>query len=179
MKKILLATLCYVYTATGMPAAPIATTQNDAEMNALTSRLIDLTNLHNQLQLSVSNCLAAYPQSDEVVAIAQKAVDKLNRFMRSDEFLHKFQTIYKKYFTADEMKALISFYESSAGQKFINVMPQYMTEVMFFINPIMQDISTEMTAALDELQAKAATEQLAKQLQETQMSLDEMDLSSE
>lgn len=97
-------------------------------------RLLELTGAHNLAQQVIEQMLSSLRDSvpteqpeirDKVIKIYEEemkrsfTVEKLNAYIIP---------IYDKYFTGDEVIALIAFYESSLGKKVVGVLPQVYTE---------------------------------------------------
>jgi len=54
----------------------------------------------------------------------------LRNLMRTDTMIDQVIPIYAKYFTVEELKALVAFYKSPVGVKNLKMTPTLMTEVM-------------------------------------------------
>jgi uncharacterized protein len=59
-----------------------------------------------------------------------------------------YMKLYNKYFTQDELKAMLAFYQSPAGQKSLDVLPQLSNEAVSMINgmilPRLKKVSEQM-----------------------------------
>ena len=69
--------------------------------------------------------------SDEVRTIAHEELESIMREEMA-KMLDHFVPLYAKYFTHDEIRSLIEFYESPIGKKTISVLPQLMQDAMTF-----------------------------------------------
>ncbi|MFN3235922.1 MAG: DUF2059 domain-containing protein [Pseudomonadales bacterium] len=67
--------------------------------------------------------------SDKAVRIVEEEVNKtINEAFSSESLQKQIYPIYAKYFTVEELKGLIAFNQSPAGQKANRVMPQLIAE---------------------------------------------------
>lgn len=97
-------------------------------------RLLELTGAHNLAQQVIEQMLSSLRGSvpgdrpeirDKIISIYEEemkrsfTVEKLNAYIIP---------IYDKYFTGDELIALIAFYETPLGKKVVGVLPQIYTE---------------------------------------------------
>ncbi len=73
-----------------------------------------------------------------------------------DEMLKDMIPVYQRHFTKSEIDALIAFYSSPAGQKFLHEMPAVTAETMRVVYPRIQ---AEVDAALKRAEEKTDTPQ--------------------
>ncbi|MFN6482285.1 MULTISPECIES: DUF2059 domain-containing protein [unclassified Nostoc] len=89
-------------------------------------KLFDLTgvkNISRQILTQLLNDFKSnYPQ------VPQKFWDKFATEFKSDDVVDEIVPIYNKYFTNEEIKQLITFYQTPLGQKAITVIPQIYQE---------------------------------------------------
>jgi hypothetical protein len=87
--------------------------------------------------------------------------DEMFKQMPYDEMMSATAEIYRKHFTSGDIGALVSFYQSSAGQKFLNEMPSLMQESMRAGGDIMSKRMPELLSGLEE-KMKAFAEEFKK-----------------
>ncbi|MBE8966730.1 DUF2059 domain-containing protein [Nostocales cyanobacterium LEGE 12452] len=89
-------------------------------------KLFEITgvkNISRQIITQLLNDLKSdYPQ------VPQKVWDNFAAEFKSDEIVNEIVPVYKKYFTNEEIKQLIRFYQTPLGQKTITVLPQLYQE---------------------------------------------------
>ena len=68
--------------------------------------------------------------------------------MHFDEMIEIMIPIYQRHFTNADMDAVLAFYASPAGQKFLNETPQIMQESMIAMGPLQQKMMQEMMQKL-------------------------------
>jgi uncharacterized protein len=66
-----------------------------------------------------------------------------------DEMLDAIVPIYQNHLTHADIRAIIDFYHSESGQKFLKEMPSMMSESMLAMDPIIKKHLPEMQAAMD------------------------------
>jgi len=91
-------------------------------------------------------------QATEVLAELSKTTTKKT----TEHAVLKSIPIYDKYFTHDEIKNMIQFYETSAGRKALQLQPQMTQE----LQKIIPEILRELTAKYPELKEAATTQLL-------------------
>jgi hypothetical protein len=92
--------------------------------------------------------LASLPPTTTRGTILDAYVDKLLDLFKSDDFTDRVAAVYAKHLSDDDIKALIKFYETPAGQHFSAASPQLMGE----LNEIGQRLAMEnMSRILKEL----------------------------
>lgn len=88
-------------------------------------------------------------------------VDEMFKQMPYDEMMSATAEIYRKHFTSRDIGALVSFYRSPAGQKFLNEMPSLMQESMRAGGDIMSKRMPELLNGVEE-KMNAFAEEFAK-----------------
>jgi uncharacterized protein len=83
-------------------------------------------------------------------ARTNKMMDDMIREMPFDEMMQAMVPTYQKHFTKGDMDALVAFYTSPAGQKFLREMPAITMEAMTAIMPIMRQHMDAMTRRLQQ-----------------------------
>lgn len=96
--------------------------RNDSMMNKTMDAMIP--SMVNQMQSQMKDSTAK-ARSLEIAKIAMESAKEI-----MPKMMDEMATSYDKYFTEKEIKAFIAFYKTSAGQKYISVMPEMMKDVM-------------------------------------------------
>ena len=134
MKRILLA-LLFVAAAGWFNAGHAQTTVAPEKAQNL-HRLMELTGAHNLARQMIDGMMASVKGSThnadkelqaKVFRIFEEEITKVFTVERVENLIFP---IYDKYFTDDEIVALIAFYESPLGKKTTSVLPQIMNESM-------------------------------------------------
>ena len=68
---------------------------------------------------------------------------KVTEKMKVPDFAGIYVPLYDKYYTTDEIKALVAFYESPIGQKSLQVQTPMVLEATTKITPLVQQIMTD------------------------------------
>jgi hypothetical protein len=76
--------------------------------------------------------------------------DEMFKQMPYEEMMSATAEIYRKHFTSGDIGALVSFYQSPAGQKFLNEMPSLLQESMRAGGDIMSKRMPELLNGLEE-----------------------------
>jgi hypothetical protein len=152
MKKILLMAImtsnvmCSLSSAN--PSTNVAIVNHDIEMDQVMDRFISVINLRASLeQINSSICNPVIPQKQ--IPAVKNYIDKVNKFLSSDELINGIKAIYRKYFTIKEMETVIAFYESGAGEKLVQMLPQIINDMYTeIINPSLNKLSVELNEEL-------------------------------
>jgi TonB family protein len=72
--------------------------------------------------------IAAFPATPNRDKIVDEYLERLEELPNSPEFTEMIIRIYVKYFTDDDLKALVAFYQSPAGQHYAGVQTQIVTD---------------------------------------------------
>ena len=95
------------------------------------------------------------PQGTRGQQIADAYFQKLQARLRGEEVIELIIPIYNKYFAKEDIEALIQFYQSPLGQRFLQVMPQIASESlslgMRWGQRIFEEIQKEMENEFPEL----------------------------
>jgi hypothetical protein len=106
-----------------------------------------------------STIVASLPPTVNRDRIADAYLEKLLTLLQSPEYMDQTIAAYAKYFSDDDIKALIQFYETPAGQHFTEASPQLMADVVRigqqFAFGNMERIWKELCQAYPELQGTA------------------------
>lgn len=100
----------------------------DSSKTASIKTLLEVTGSGKLGVQVVQNMLASYKQS--LPNVPQDFWDNLIKELKPEVLIEMIIPIYDKYYTADEIKKLIEFYQTPLGKKLISVMPQIMQESM-------------------------------------------------
>lgn len=96
-------------------------TQNSEKINSI-KELISITDAKNVTQQilnqSVDTMKSQFPQ------VPQKFWNEFKAGVNADELINRLIPIYNKYFTEEDIKQLIVFYQTPLGKKLISVNPQ-------------------------------------------------------
>ncbi|MHC5612873.1 MAG: DUF2059 domain-containing protein [Nostoc sp.] len=110
------------------PTNTIAPSSNaqEIEKNNNIKKLFEITGVKNISQQIITQLLnnlkSDFPQ------VPQKFWDNFAAEIRPDDIVNETIPIYNKYFTNEEVKQLITFYQTPLGQKTITVLPQLSQE---------------------------------------------------
>jgi hypothetical protein len=94
--------------------------------------------------------------SEEDLARMDRQSEDLLKNFPLDEMLSDMVPVYQRHFTKSEIDALIAFYSSPPGQKFLHEMPAVTAETMKAVYPRIQ---AEVDAALKRAEEKSDTPQ--------------------
>lgn len=99
---------------------------------------------------------------NSLVALVQKEANTVmyEEFVLSNKFNEIFYALYDEYFTAGQLKTIVTFYDSSAGARLLTVMPQISQRSMALAQEHSQGIGLKVQQRLmkrfDEVEAKIA-----------------------
>ena len=97
-------------------------------------RLLELTGTHRLVHQMIDELMASLKSSvpgeqpevrNKIISIYEEEIKKSFTVEKMNEFIIP---IYDKYFTDDELTALVEFYESPLGKKVVSVLPQIFSE---------------------------------------------------
>jgi uncharacterized protein len=98
----------------------------EIEKNNNIKRLFELTGVNNISRQILSQLLNDY--KSHYPEVPQKVWETIAAELKSDEIIDQIIPIYNKYFTNEEIKQLIAFYQTPLGKKTIAVLPQISQE---------------------------------------------------
>jgi len=91
-------------------------------------------------------------EQEKVSAVMQRAMDTLGKNLAWEKVKPIFVKLYTDSFEAEDVQAMIGFYQSSAGQKMLEKTPQLMQNAMVAMQgimmPALQEMEKEMAAAM-------------------------------
>ncbi|WP_086836071.1 DUF2059 domain-containing protein [Nostoc sp. 106C] len=104
---------------------PTPNAQDTDKINNI-KKLLEITGARNLSRQVINQMFVAlkgeYPQ------VPQKFWDTFLAELKPDDMINEFIPIYNKYFTNDEIKQIIAFYQTPLGQKTLTVIPQLSRE---------------------------------------------------
>jgi len=83
--------------------------------------------------------------------------------MHIDEIIEAMVPVYQRHFTNADIDAVLAFYSSPTGQKFLNELPSIMQESMVAVGPIQQKMMQEMMQKVGQRTEKLIEEEKASQ----------------
>ena len=108
-------------------ASPAVPTAIAPEKKALIEKIFALTGakslMESQLNLIIPMTKKTNPE------IPDEFWCRFSKKMNMEDLANQIYPIYDKYFTVEDLKAFITFYETPAGQKMVKTMPQMMQEM--------------------------------------------------
>jgi hypothetical protein len=131
-------------------------------------RLLDLIGANQRMKqmarMMMTELRPAFEQDFPAAQRNPKLVDiflkKIETRMGSGEILELFVPLYDKYFTDDDIKEIIHFYESPLGQKYLRVTPQLTQETFEAASKLgkkmYDEIEKEMETEYPELKSEPA-----------------------
>ncbi|MDR1307476.1 MAG: DUF2059 domain-containing protein [Treponema sp.] len=109
-------------------AAAVSGFGQSKEKEAEIIRLLELTNVKNLAEQVFDLYI---PQLQTLVpSVPQEFWDLFKAQMDFDDFIKAYIPLYDRYYTLEEIRAMIVFYESPAGKKVIEVTPLMTAESM-------------------------------------------------
>ena len=95
------------------------------------------------------------PAGEHSAQIGDTLVGKLMARLNSDEMIARLIPVYDKAFSGEELKAIVRFYESAAGQRLLEATPQVMEEANGvsekWVQELIPQIMEQMTEQFPEL----------------------------
>jgi hypothetical protein len=96
-------------------------TEDTEKINNI-KKLLDLTGSRKIITQLLNSLKTQYPQ------VPAKFWDTFMAELKSDDMIDEYIPIYSKYFTNEEIKGIIAFYETPLGKKTLSVIPQISQE---------------------------------------------------
>ena len=148
-----------------LAAAPLAAAQQPSE--AQVDRLLEVMRAKETLDATLPQVQAMQQQMVAQMTAGQELDEedraRINRMLEStnsslatvltwERMGPMYRDIYAQTFTADDVEAIIGFYESPAGQKTLDKMPQLMQNTMNAVQqlvmPLLQQLEQDIAAEL-------------------------------
>jgi hypothetical protein len=114
------------FAQTPEPINPAPPTAEDTAKAQTIRKLLEITGARNLYQQMSSQVFAGL--KDQYPQVPAKFWDIAAQEMKTDEFLDEIIPIYQKYYTNDDLKQLVAFYQTPIGQKTISILPQLSRE---------------------------------------------------
>ncbi|MBI3886634.1 MAG: DUF2059 domain-containing protein [Opitutae bacterium] len=125
--KTLRLLLLFLALAAGAAAADPGVTVSKAQ-DAEIRRMLRLTGMSRLLEQVIGQMIESFKgKSPEIPA---DVWDKLRAEMDVEEAINNFVPLYAKYYSAEDLRAINDFYETPAGRRLLEKMPQLMAESM-------------------------------------------------
>lgn len=121
--------------------------------------LMDLVGSKDQMEQMSSQMVTMITSANPALAPHQDEIAAwTNKYFTWDAMKEDMAVIYRKYFTDDEIKKLIEFYQTPVGKKAIEVMPQLFQEGSQVGMKIAQEHQAELQEILEKSQAETEAE---------------------
>ena len=91
------------------------------EKAGLIMDLIEVSGVRRNMGQNIEQVIARAPEEDR---------EKFEELFNIDEIIERLVPVYDKYYAEDDLREIIQFYESPAGQKVMEATPQIMRESM-------------------------------------------------
>ena len=154
----------FLVVATATCAAAFAGEEDapTTEVRADIERLMELTGAYDAELLDQMGSIIVQQTAQMIGAENPKAVERcaeitmeaIGEMFTDGDFMDEMNAIYAKYFSQEDIRQMIAFYETPVGRKSIEVMPELMSESMQVtmrwmakVNPVIQE---RVTAQLRE-----------------------------
>ena len=158
---------------------------NNAEKKELIKQILEVTNVKAVAQSTIDNMLKNMDEAcptamSEVLngLMGESAVKQIteiktlasNRFkelypetINLDQIIERvYYPLYDKFFTVDDLKDLLKFYESNIGKKYVQVAPQLLQEAMKQVQEMVGTQLTDLMGKVFQEQAKIFKENKEK-----------------
>ena len=127
---------------------------------ALAEQLLNLMNARQNIEQSFAMVKQMIPKQMERVAQAtgqtnaapvtaaqtDKMMDMISKELSWDNLKQDYINLYAETFSAEELKGIVAFYQSAAGQAFTKKQPELMKKSMALSQKMMMQIIPKMTA---------------------------------
>lgn len=163
MKKIfkvkvamLICLICFIFSCAAAMAVDnkIPQDKDKAERYKEIKELMTLTNVQqlcqNMIDTTICNFKEAFPE------VSAGYWDKLKDKFKTEKIIDMIVPVYDKYFTEDDIRQLIKFYQTPVGKKIIKVMPEISSETMILGQKWGEQIVDEMMAEVKQEAVKQA-----------------------
>jgi len=114
---------------------------NVMDARSLLERNLDLIKQMIQTQAGQMNQITGRPgASPDASQTSEKMFELVSQYLNWDRIKGDFISVYSETYTEDEMKGIIAFYQSPAGQAFLKKQPQLMQRTIEVSQKWMKDI---------------------------------------
>lgn len=104
--------------------------QTDSSKIKDIKRLLVLSGSASNAKAGVEGMVASMKGSPNLNGLPEGFWDEFLKEINYDELLTLYIPIYEKYYSHEEITAMIHFYESTAGKKLVETMPKVLAESM-------------------------------------------------
>jgi hypothetical protein len=122
-------------------------------------KLLVMTGSAQLAEQMLARLVGSFKQA--VPSVPAKFWDDFVKQVKADELVGQIVPVYDKYLTHEEVKALIAFYESPVGKKYIQVLPQITQESMTVGEAWGRQLGERAARQLQEEQQRAQQKQEA------------------
>jgi len=122
MKKLLVCTLLLSFSS--------CFGQVDSLKSKDIKKLLEITGTANNVKLAMGNMIGIMKKNPVYKDIPTEFWDKFVQEINFDEFIEMYVPIYDKYYSHEDVKGIVKFYETPTGKKVIQNMPLIMSESM-------------------------------------------------
>ncbi len=144
MKKIGFMVVMLAFFAFGAMAEEVAKTYSDADYQTV-YQLFDVMNLKQEREETVKNMLDIQIRSMPMLGqFRQEMLDFMNKYISYDAIRKDLAVIYLKYFSVDDLKGLIAFYQTPIGKKYLSVTTKLNNDIMTLVARKMQEHREEL-----------------------------------
>ena len=144
MKKISFVVMMLAFFSFGAVAEDVVKTYSDADYQAV-YQLFDVMNLKQEREDTVKNMLDIQIRSMPMLGqFRQEMLDFMNKYISYDAMKKDLADIYLKYFTVNDLKGLVAFYQTPIGKKYLSVSSQLNNDIMNLSARIMQEHREEL-----------------------------------
>ena len=132
IKTLLFAASLSLITTINIPAFaqtpdPVPTNKiEDPEKISNIKKLLDITGSRNMSRKIINQLIGSF--KSEYPQVPGKFWDAFIAELKPEEMVDEYIPIYSKYFTNEEIKGIITFYETPLGKKTLSVIPQISQE---------------------------------------------------
>lgn len=155
MKNMLLITLLLICSQTTIAADDAAKKAELEKMFALTDLNSMMDSMYAQMGAMFEQMVAQQNIPMEEQEAAKKYFTKMEALLREEMSWAKMEApimdAYARVYTVEDLKAINDFYETSAGQKMIEKMPQLMQETMQISQTMAQSLIPKFQALAEEM----------------------------
>jgi len=160
----------------GLGLAVLSANAQEASRRAMAEELLNLMNMQESIEKSFATVKQMIPMQTEkmmratgqtnmpsnVSSQTDKMMDMMAQELSWDKMKEDYIVLYAETFTEDEMKGIIAFYKSPAGQAFTKKQPELMKRSMELSQKLMMQIMPKIHAMAKEL-SEAAPESNAQE----------------
>lgn len=141
---ILICLICFVFSCAAAMAVDdkIPLDKNKAEKYKEIRELMVITNVQQLCQNMLDRMMVNF--KDAFLEVPASYWDKLRDKFKVEKIIDMIIPVYDKYFTQEDIRQLIKFYQTPVGKKIIKVMPSISSETMILGQKWGAEISEEM-----------------------------------